>query len=242
MSFDLLLATGPVAAFKKQFHEYPAFLADGARQMLINRENRIILTGVGASILLFHQYDRTVQEYSREHALLPERFSQVLDQYGGGIAYPLSLVGVGVVSCVRKDSWEEGFRNTKYLFTAIGVTGVLTELVKSATGRERPNGKGRKSFPSGHTSGSFAVAATLDELYGRSVGIPSYIIAGLVGLQRIHDNKHWLTDVLAGAALGTVVGKGFGTAHEREERRFPASAVLMGKQGYFQIRLVIGLN
>ncbi|MCD4731280.1 MAG: phosphatase PAP2 family protein, partial [Bacteroidales bacterium] len=38
------------------------------------------------------------------------------------------------------------------------------------------------------------------------VGITSYSIATLVGLSRLHDGKHWATDVIAGAAIGTAIG------------------------------------
>jgi membrane-associated phospholipid phosphatase len=38
------------------------------------------------------------------------------------------------------------------------------------------------------------------------VPVVSYSVASLVGLSRIYDNKHWITDVVAGAAIGTLVG------------------------------------
>jgi membrane-associated phospholipid phosphatase len=64
------------------------------------------------------------------------------------------------------------------------------------------------SFPSGHTATAFAVASVLAHGYKDKiwVGLTSYTIATLVGLSRIHDGKHWATDAIAGAALGTFIG------------------------------------
>jgi membrane-associated phospholipid phosphatase len=64
------------------------------------------------------------------------------------------------------------------------------------------------SFPSGHTTTAFAVASVLAYGYKDKiwVGITSYTIASLVGLSRINDGKHWASDVIAGAALGTFIG------------------------------------
>ena len=81
-----------------------------------------------------------------------------------------------------------------------------TELLKLAVGRERPNGQDEKSFPSGHTS-KLALAAVAERHYGWKLGIPAYLVAGLVGASRIQQDKHYLSDVVAGAALGYVVGR-----------------------------------
>jgi membrane-associated phospholipid phosphatase len=82
-----------------------------------------------------------------------------------------------------------------------------TELVKLAVGRERPNGQDNKSFPSGHTSNSFALAAVAERHYGWKVGVPAYLVAGLVGASRLEQDKHYLSDVVAGATLGYIVGR-----------------------------------
>jgi len=82
-----------------------------------------------------------------------------------------------------------------------------TELVKVAVGRERPNGEDNKSFPSGHTSNAFTLATVAHLHYGWKVGVPAYLLAGLVGASRIQQDKHYLSDVVAGAVLGYVVGR-----------------------------------
>jgi membrane-associated phospholipid phosphatase len=82
-----------------------------------------------------------------------------------------------------------------------------TELIKLAVGRERPNGEDNKSFPSGHTSNSFALAAVAERHYGWKVGVPAYLLAGVVGASRLQQDKHYLSDVVAGATLGYIVGR-----------------------------------
>ena len=61
------------------------------------------------------------------------------------------------------------------------------------------------SFPSNHASNTFALAAFTSYNY-RRLAIPSFLAAGLVGYSRIYLSTHYPTDVLAGAALGMLLG------------------------------------
>lgn len=87
------------------------------------------------------------------------------------------------------------------------LTGVMTVSIKTAAGRTRPDGGSQTSFPSGHTSSSFATATVLQRRYGWGVGIPSYAFAGYVAASRINENRHFLSDVIFGAALGILGGR-----------------------------------
>ncbi len=100
------------------------------------------------------------------------------------------------------------FRPMTYdMLDAAIVNLAYTEILKVAVGRERPNGQDAKSFPSGHTSNAFALATVAERHYGWKVGVPAYLVAGLVGASRIQQDKHYLSDVVAGAALGYIVGR-----------------------------------
>lgn len=70
-------------------------------------------------------------------------------------------------------------------------------------------GQHHASFPSSHTSTAFTFATALATVYKNHRWVPpvAYSMATLVGLSRIHDNKHWATDVMAGAAVGFLTTK-----------------------------------
>ncbi len=87
------------------------------------------------------------------------------------------------------------------------VTQSLTLVLKTATQRERPDGSNQMSFPSGHSSGTFATATVLQRHYGWKVGVPAYAVAGYVAASRLNQNKHYLSDVVFGAAVGILVGR-----------------------------------
>ena len=74
------------------------------------------------------------------------------------------------------------------------------------------------SFPSGHTTEAFALASVIADHYQESwVGYASYSVAGLVGIARSYHGAHFASDVLAGALIGTLVGKSV-VAHNNQLR------------------------
>ena len=95
----------------------------------------------------------------------------------------------------------------KLLSSAFLGTGIITFGMKELVGRRRPLEEtlGSPSFPSGHTSLAFSSATILGYRYPRW-RVPLYIGAGLVGFSRIYLGRHYLSDVVVGAALGTAMG------------------------------------
>ncbi len=82
---------------------------------------------------------------------------------------------------------------------------VSISSIKNTTRQQRPDGSAYNSFPSGHTAEAFASAEFLRQEY-REVspfyGIAGYAVATATGLLRMYNNKHWLSDVVAGAGIG----------------------------------------
>lgn len=81
------------------------------------------------------------------------------------------------------------------------------------------------SFPSGHTNTVFTVATAIALEYRHKKWVPpvAYGIASVTGLSRVYDNRHWLSDVLVGAAIGHFVTK---TLYRIEEEKNKKKEVL----------------
>jgi membrane-associated phospholipid phosphatase len=96
---------------------------------------------------------------------------------------------------------------------------VLLQGLKTVGNRTRPNGEGR-AFPSGHTSATFTAATVISHYYGRRWGGLLYTLGAFVAGSRIEKGKHWASDVVAGAALGLIVGRTAirGTKRSAEQR------------------------
>jgi membrane-associated phospholipid phosphatase len=100
------------------------------------------------------------------------------------------------------------FRSVTYdMGQALVVNAAWTGVFKYGLHRTRPDGSDTLSFPSGHTSTAFSLATVAERHYGWKVGVPAYVLASSIGLSRIERNRHHLSDVLAGATLGVIVGR-----------------------------------
>ena len=94
---------------------------------------------------------------------------------------------------------------------ALVISQSLTQGMKYAVQRDRPTGE-CCAFPSGHASAAFATASVLERHLGYRGAWPTFVVASYVAVSRIKDNRHYLSDVVFGAALGiasgwTVVGR-----------------------------------
>lgn len=90
-------------------------------------------------------------------------------------------------------------------------TSILTSSLKDLADRKRPDGQGDNSFPSGHTSGAFSAVTLanrnldvipMNSVLRMSIQIGNIGLASAVGWARIEGNRHFPSDVFAGAALG----------------------------------------
>jgi membrane-associated phospholipid phosphatase len=143
---------------------------------------------------------------SPQSAFASDKDWQTLSDVG---AYSLMAFSIGL-PVIKKDKHGA--------FQAAGslvATSLVTEGLKAAFPKTRPDGSDRKSFPSGHTSRSFSSAATIFNRYGASYGVPAFAVASLVGVARVQGKKHFWTDVIAGAAIGTA--SGFLITHKQPE-------------------------
>ncbi len=154
------------------------------------------------------------------------------------------------------------FRPTRRCGLAMAVALVLDVLVvnvllKNIVGRERPWTHEELSwaqgfyaqygvelsldycFPSGHTAVTFCAAAVLVAFYGAK-GAPAAVLAFLIGLSRVYLAEHYVSDVAAGMAIGTlcgVAGYYIYRALEKKALEFYARRKYYFKTRAFKVRL-----
>ncbi len=93
----------------------------------------------------------------------------------------------------------------------------ITYALKFSVKRERPNHENDRSFPSGHTSITFASSAYIDKRYGFKKAIIPYIASSYVGYSRVQSDNHHTSDVLAGALIGVACSYYFSTKYNNIE-------------------------
>ncbi len=89
-------------------------------------------------------------------------------------------------------------------YKSYGTTMLATYILKYTVREKRPDSDNRDSFPSGHTSSAFAGASFIHKRYGLKYAILPYIAAVYTGYSRVHTNRHYTRDVVAGAAIGVL--------------------------------------
>ncbi|MBI5430315.1 MAG: phosphatase PAP2 family protein [Nitrosomonadales bacterium] len=167
--------------------------------------------------------DRPVQDGMRRIApdndpLTPDnsRFLHEVERFGR--EYSLGVLGGFYVAGALRDDGNAIAVAQDGLTSVILASGIITTVTKVAVGRARPREDkgvahfrpfgGDQSFPSGHAAHAFAVASVIANHYDETwVTCTSYSVASLVGVARSYHGGHFVSDILAGAMIGTLVGK-----------------------------------
>ncbi|SHI64125.1 PAP2 superfamily protein [Hymenobacter daecheongensis DSM 21074] len=102
----------------------------------------------------------------------------------------------------------------------------VTSNLKRICREPRPdNPTDFSSFPSSHTSEAFMAATLLHEQFGKTnpwISVGGYAVATATGAMRILHNKHWITDVVAGAGIGFLSAEAVWRAYPYAARLLPA--------------------
>jgi len=169
---------------------------------VLSKGNREAFFYTAAFTVPARTWDEEVVRFFDQHP--HKHFGTVGATMGGTLA--IAGVTLGGFAAGRM-AYADRFRAASYdVSQAVIVTQLYTQALKFAVRRERPDGSNRQSFPSGHASNAFAVAAVLAHHYGPAVDIPAFGVASFIALSRCAANRHFFSDVFAGAGIGWGMG------------------------------------
>lgn len=144
----------------------------------------------------------TRAELQEDHPLFAAHVDDYIQFAPAMAVYGLNLAGV---------KGRHNLLDASMLYvTSAAIMGVATHLVKNGVQRQRPNLAGFNSFPSGHTASAFVAAEFLYQEYKEVspwYGYAGYFVATATGTLRMYNNKHWFSDVVAGAGFGIAAAK-----------------------------------
>jgi membrane-associated phospholipid phosphatase len=197
--------------YKRSIPNYSARLVSIAVPTAMLTYGAVSLTGGKLRSL-----DRTTRkEIMEDHGTFRSEVDDYLKLVPAAAVYALNMAGI------------KGKHNFADRSILLGISTVLvtssTGIIKSATGRLRPDGSTYNSFPSGHTSVAFMTAQFMWEEYkdvSPWYGVAGYAVATTTGVLRIYNNRHWVSDVIAGAGLGILSTKAAYWAYPRLQRLF----------------------
>ncbi len=117
------------------------------------------------------------------------------------------VVGLYAFNAFSSQNKNRTSRQTMLLLSSATLMGAIVYPMKNFSYIWRPDDSNDHSFPSGHTSTAFVVAAVADREFrdkSRWISVGSYTIASATGVLRVLNNKHWISDVFAGAGIGLI--------------------------------------
>ena len=198
---------------------------------LFTYRDAILAGAFAVTARLVHPLDEHYRDRLQDSSTQANRKLQALATFVRTTAAPGSyVIGTTMYAVGRLAKNEKlaslGLHGSEALLVGDGVAGVI----KMVVGRQRPSvepgnpnsyefmrglkgGDEYRSFPSGHTVAAFAAAAAVTAETSRNapntrwiVGPILYAGAGLVGISRMYNNRHWASDVIIGAGIGTFAG------------------------------------
>ncbi|MEJ2164756.1 MAG: phosphatase PAP2 family protein [Desulfobacterales bacterium] len=211
----------------------------------LDTKSALITLGVIGVGGVLYAYDEQIRDFFQRNQ------SQEADYLAFGAEklgwqYAIGFVGAygGVGYLVKNEKMQA---TGLLALEALTVSSSISMTVKVATGRSRPmrdrgaysfepfsGSRSDTAFPSGHATTAFTIAAVFADVYENPwVGVLTYSLAGLVGLERLYDDKHWASDIWAGAVLGTVVGKSVVYLHKKTDGKVSLAPLIEPSTGTY---------
>jgi len=175
----------------------------------ISWDTAVVLGVGGGAALIGHTWDDNFSEELETNPTLNNAFEPGHTYGGFGVQV---AIGAGLYTTGWFAKKGKLARAGGDIMRAQLLSQVYVQALKFTVQRERPDGSDHQSFPSGHSASAFATAGVLQHHYGWKAGVPAAIVAGYVATARVHDNKHYLSDVIFGATMG-IAGERTVTLH-----------------------------
>lgn len=189
-----LIALAPVAG-----RGYYRVMARLVRVLAILVLGGLLAAGRPAMAGAANAFDREIMEFVQDHR------SHDLDHLMSTLSAQWSKSNFLVAAlAITARGDERSFGALGECAKAIAVSEMIVTPLKYATNRKRPEGetsKANSSFPSSHAATAFAAASALGHAYPR-IRLPAYAAAALIGYSRVYEQRHFATDVIAGACVG----------------------------------------
>lgn len=245
---SLLLGHDNAHDFKLNKTYFDSFLKDflevGSSPKGWKERDVVRLSAVLVSGSLLFALDGKIQDWVQERrSSTSEDISRMFSPLGHGLFLGSSLILLYASGEILEDS---KLRKIALLgLESWVISGVIVTGLKCFTGRARPNLDESHtsfhplsslsryhSFPSGHASSAFGVATTIaDQSESLVVDIVAYSLATLATISRIHDDKHWASDVFIGAAIGHFVSKKISDLNQKESKEKLNASIWFTSQG-----------
>jgi membrane-associated phospholipid phosphatase len=182
-----------------------------------DQEDWLYFGGALAAIGAAHSFDERVRDHFATGSKAILNGGEDKNSLRDAAPTVALIAGTGLAAAFFDD--HDGYREAWSLLEAGAFSGATAEVMGYAAGRERPDettspnewGKRGDSFPSLHTTVAFAVGTVFAESgndeYRWIRRIIGYGVAGATGYVRVSENVHWLSDSVAGAALGIATAR-----------------------------------
>ena len=192
-------------------------LARDLRALPSSEAGGVLLAGAAAA-LAAHRHDVEVADWARRQPSSP------LATFGNTVGNGWTQAGGAFAVWIAGEASHSA--NMAHLgsdlIRAQALNGVINTGIKVIVNRDRPTGSAY-SFPSGHTSATFASAAVVQHHLGWKAGAAAYAAASFVGWSRVRSYQHWLSDVAFAASVGIVSGRAVTRAHPRQWTMTPVT-------------------
>ncbi len=163
-----------------------------------------------------HEFDGKIYDYNEGggNLLMDKETATDFGKLGNGLA------NIGILAIQYVADQENSLRTARALI----LTSVSHVSIAAMVRRNRPGNRQdflpfASSFPSGHTSSAFAMAGSMAYSYGWVGAVPAYTVASAIAISRIRENRHWASDIVGGAFLGTFWARAsFGVKKGEEQK------------------------